>query len=228
MLDPKAILCAALAALAGTLLFAVGVAASNGEASPLRGPFLSDPELMERLDCPTSACDGPLSFRSLISRHNQIEGVAQGARGQNPFTLPEAQEIGAIVRSDLEDIGERNRVPVGRRLNADFLTDPNSRFELVGVVNRMDRQHTRVSAKARAARSALSTGSRTRTRRGVLVCRPRSMWCFPRRLVHSVVRRWRAGGSERWIRRQEAMPQRCLVAPARFGRFLKARSKELN
>jgi hypothetical protein len=59
--------------------------------------------------------------------------------GVNPFTLPEAKEVLETVRSDLEEIRLSGNAP-DPQLSLDFLSDPGSRVELVGIVNRMDRQ----------------------------------------------------------------------------------------
>lgn len=135
------------ALVATALLLAMGrvhlgtcVAQPAETAAPYtgHGPYISDPDVVAALDCPTADCDGPLSFVGLVRR--QFKSAAALLRpGVNPFTLPEAKEVLATTRSDLEEIRLGGNAPEPQ-LSLDFLTDPGSRVELVGVINRMDRQ----------------------------------------------------------------------------------------
>ncbi|MBV9067835.1 MAG: hypothetical protein JO093_11390 [Acidobacteria bacterium] len=132
-----------LVRFAGGMLFAVAsLAGANAQQSTysraippsLRGPFVSDPAVVMLLDCPTAACDGQLNFARLMQARSP-----KTAAGQNPFNLPVAAKILATVESDLTDV----RVAAGAtegQLNPHFLTDLGSRVELVGAINRMDRQ----------------------------------------------------------------------------------------
>jgi hypothetical protein len=126
----------------GIVLVVASVASAQQAASPyslaippsLRGPFVSDPAVVMQLDCPTAACDGRLNFAHLMQARSP-----QRATGQNPFNLPVAAKILATVKSDLTDVRTIANATDGQ-LNPDFLTDLGSRVELVGAVNRMDRQ----------------------------------------------------------------------------------------
>src|SRR5262245_1491220 len=122
------------------------IAASAAEADPLpealRGPFISDPDVVTALDCPEAAirtqpvrCDGPLNFAKLIQDHAFRFSKVLSPPGINPFTLDEAKAIVATIKADLREI--RGDLP---GLHEEFLPDPGSRVELVGVINRMDRQ----------------------------------------------------------------------------------------
>ncbi len=128
--------------LAGGILLVMASLAANAQDSAysraipasLRGPFISDPAVVTLLECPTAACNGRLNFARLMQARSP-----QSASGQNPFNLPVAAKILATVKSDLTDV----RVAAGAtdgQLNPDFLTDLGSRVELVGAINRMDRQ----------------------------------------------------------------------------------------
>jgi hypothetical protein len=97
---------------------------------------------MAALDCPEAPirsqpvkCDGPLNFARLIQAQFRTEDAVFALPGINPFNLPEASEIVDSIKSDLNEI--RGELP---GLSSAFLTDPGSRVELVGVINRMDRQ----------------------------------------------------------------------------------------
>src|SRR5216684_947979 len=101
----------------------------------LRGPFISDHAVVMVLECPTPACEGRLNFARLMQARSPEENVA----GQNPFNLTVAAKILATVKSDLTDVRTTTGATEGQ-LNPDFLTDSGSRVELVGAINRMDRQ----------------------------------------------------------------------------------------
>ncbi len=117
--------------------------ASEPDAVPaaVRGPFLSNPELMTLLDCPQQPCSGKLNFTKLMEA--RLPPSQQHLRGTgNPFNLPVAKVILETIRKDLDEVaGEADAE--GARLRKEFLTDEGSRVELVGVVNRMDRQFVR-------------------------------------------------------------------------------------
>jgi len=101
----------------------------------LRGPFISDPAVVTLLDCPTTACEGRLNFARLM----QARSPRTAEPGQNPFNLPVAAKILATVQADLTDVRTTAHATEGQ-LSPSFLTDPGSRVELVGAINRMDRQ----------------------------------------------------------------------------------------
>jgi hypothetical protein len=134
-----------LARLASGIVFIV-LSASGQQAPPpstyslaipqsLRGPFVSDPAVVMLLDCPTTACEGRLNFARIM----QARTPGETAAGQNPFNLSVAKEILSTVKSDLTDVRTTAGATEGQ-LNPDFLTDAGSRVELVGAINRMDRQ----------------------------------------------------------------------------------------
>jgi hypothetical protein len=101
----------------------------------LRGPFISDPAVVTLLECPTPACEGKLNFSELM----QARSPRAIQPGQNPFNLAVAAKILATVDADLTDVRMTANATEGQ-LSPSFLTDPGSRVELVGAVNRMDRQ----------------------------------------------------------------------------------------
>lgn len=103
-----------------------------------KGPYIADPDIIAALDCPDINCTGPLSFTQLIRRQFKTAEFLLRP-GVNPFTLPEAKKILATIKSDLEEIRLSGHAP-DPQLSLAFLTDPGSRVELVGVINRMDRQ----------------------------------------------------------------------------------------
>ncbi|HET7435773.1 MAG TPA: hypothetical protein VFN10_13775 [Thermoanaerobaculia bacterium] len=136
-------------AFAATLLALCGHAGAtepqsvdySGEIpAAVRGPFVSDPAVLRELDCPTPQCNGPLNFARLMQA--RIPPKSRQRMTGNPFTLPIAAKILSLVESDLNDL----RVIAGAtegQLSPKFLTDAGSRVELVGAINRMDRQFIR-------------------------------------------------------------------------------------
>lgn len=111
---------------------AVGLYAQIPDA--IRGPFVSDPAVLAELD------NGPLNFARLMQA--RVPPKARQRQGGNPFTLPIAARILSIVNGDLNDLRVVANATEGQ-LSPSFLTDPGSRVELVGVINRMDRQFIR-------------------------------------------------------------------------------------
>jgi hypothetical protein len=113
--------------------------ASEDAALPdgIRGPFVSRPEVTERLDCPTDACDGPLNFAKLIqARLPKPERTG----AVNPFNLGVTHVVRDTVEQDLNEIRNDVGADDDKQLSPRFLTDEGSRVELVGVIDRMDRQ----------------------------------------------------------------------------------------
>ena len=127
------------------------VSADKSGALPkfLRGPFIADPDVIARLDHldPNADCtkSGKLVFACLIQtlapKHDQ---QAPDGKLANPFNLRVASEITKTIRTDLADLVGKDAKDAkdGDRisLNPDFFTDPRSQVELVGIVNRIDRQ----------------------------------------------------------------------------------------
>jgi hypothetical protein len=114
-------------------------AAGSFSALPeIRGPFVADPHVMPLLDCETAAKAGgcPLNFARLIQAKlaNPQTGVG------NPFDLDVMKDVNAKVTDGINGLAKDDGVDDDHKLNPRFLTDPKSRFELVGVINRMDRQ----------------------------------------------------------------------------------------
>jgi hypothetical protein len=105
----------------------------------IEGPFFAEPGVIAALDCPDAQCEGPLSFLRLM-RSELYEIKASGLPGKNPFIeRAETRAIVDAVRDDISNI----RIAAGSppdQLDPLFLTSTDSRVQLVGVINRMDRQ----------------------------------------------------------------------------------------
>lgn len=107
------------------------------------GPFIADPAVVIRLDRkdPGGACakSGPLVFGCLI------QGVAEGQEAPigalaNPFNLKVAAVIRSTIEQDLDGFRTDQGIGETQQIHPEFLSHPASRLELVGVVNRIDRQ----------------------------------------------------------------------------------------
>jgi hypothetical protein len=99
---------------------------------------------MQVLECPDANCDGPLSFGRLMNSTLYARGMKAIAPGQNPF-IERPAETSLIVQSIQEDL-DNIRVAGGNppfQLDPRFLVHPAVRVNLVGIVNRMDRQFHR-------------------------------------------------------------------------------------
>ncbi|WP_095081700.1 hypothetical protein [Mesorhizobium sophorae] len=116
----------------------------------LRGPFIFEPDVVVTLDCNQhSASDGPLNFRTLIeAKARKYEELGQ----KNPFLLGIAEPIQRTLSNDLNELTTRADAK-DFQLHTEFLTDPGSRIELVGVINRMDRQFITDASLTPAQRS---------------------------------------------------------------------------
>jgi hypothetical protein len=112
----------------------------------LRGPFVSRPDVVPLLECPNSDCRGPLSFVQLIEARLPPSATRTMAN-DNPFNHPVAEQIRTIISGDIEERSGKWGL-ADDKLNQKFLTDPNSRVQLVGIVNRMDRQFIKDPARA--------------------------------------------------------------------------------
>ncbi|OEO27919.1 hypothetical protein VW23_007215 [Devosia insulae DS-56] len=109
----------------------------------LQGPFVSDPEviaLLDKVDPRGCEYSGPLVFGCLIQA-NAKNPQHFGDSISNPFSLDIARIIVDTIKGDLgvETNGDGTPQP----LPENFLTSPASRVQLVGIVNRMDRQFVR-------------------------------------------------------------------------------------
>ncbi|MER9255371.1 hypothetical protein NKI59_26925 [Mesorhizobium sp. M0598] len=116
----------------------------------LRGPFVFEPDVVVALDCAGhDPCDGSLNFRTLIeAKARKYEQVGH----KNPFLLKIARPIESTLATDLDDLTAKADA-AGFQLHTEFLTDPGSRIELGGVVNRMDRQFITDASLSPAQRS---------------------------------------------------------------------------
>jgi len=94
----------------------------------LHGPFISDPDVVTELEA-------RLNFERLM----QARDPAPDTPGQNPFNLRVAAQLLSTIQSDLTEVRNSAKATDGQ-LSPSFLSDPGSRVELVGVINRMDRQ----------------------------------------------------------------------------------------
>jgi hypothetical protein len=106
----------------------------------LRGPSISDPEVLAilgRTDPRGCAYSGPLVFGCLIQANAENPQVF-GEEITNPFNLDVAELIVETIKGDLDVATNGDGGP--QRLPEDFLTSPFSEVQLVGMVNRMDRQ----------------------------------------------------------------------------------------
>lgn len=113
------------------------IAQQAPQPDALRGPFVYDADIMRLLDCPTTECNGPFNFGRLLNAREPRKRATMLA--SNPFNLPVATKILSTIKSDLSDVRMAAKATDGQ-LSPNFLTDAGSRVELVGVVNRMDRQ----------------------------------------------------------------------------------------
>lgn len=163
------VLTAALAAVAVATMLAQGPlrsqSASSGGAAQddpipasLSGPFVADQAVLMLLDKPsadgTCRTAGPLVFGCLIqAKVAAAEEEAPTGPFANPFNLRVASDILTTFRSDLDSFRTAagasppaapadpdDSIDPSQQLNPGFLTDPGSRVELVGIINRIDRQ----------------------------------------------------------------------------------------
>jgi hypothetical protein len=126
------------------LLLQLFIAVAPPAAFAIDGPFFTDSKLMQVLECPDANCDGPLSFGRLMNSTLYARGMKAIAPGQNPF-IERPAETSLIVQSIQEDL-DNIRVAGGNppfQLDPRFLVHPAVRVNLVGIVNRMDRQFHR-------------------------------------------------------------------------------------
>lgn len=125
----------------------------------VQGPFISDPDVITELDCPKEnqgKCNGKLSFNSMVGQlakaHKKCNPERKVEASENAFTFCLSDRISKSIEVDLTKIRAKAGLPaLGKsedtQLSLKFLTDPGSKIELVGVVNRMDRQFLRDSGQ---------------------------------------------------------------------------------
>lgn len=115
---------------------------------PLAGPYIVDPAILAEYDAPGDDCSAPghqLTFTCLIYRDGR-SGVRGKDAGSNPFNhLAVFDEVRTVITGDLTWIRTRDefggKKAVG--LSTGFIDYDGARIELVGVINRMDRQFNR-------------------------------------------------------------------------------------
>lgn len=112
----------------------------------LIGPYIADPRIVTVLDAPGTNCAsaGQLNFNCLVySDYRSGAGAPENV--SNPFMLPVFTLVKKTVASDISSL--RKHAKFGgdnmRQLDTGFLTYGDARIELVGLVNRMDRQFNR-------------------------------------------------------------------------------------
>lgn len=130
----------------GSAALAVSVAAASDSdfsakiPDTLKGPFISDVPTIVALDCGSTPgkCDGPLNFTKLI----KAKASEDTENFENPFKLKILSNMLELIAADIKErrilagLGENDN----QHLNIAFLSNLESRVELVGIVNRMDRQ----------------------------------------------------------------------------------------
>ncbi|HKG83068.1 MAG TPA: hypothetical protein VKB16_07915 [Beijerinckiaceae bacterium] len=141
-----------IAALGAAMLAGLSpaMAQAGSDAGPplpekLRGPFIARPDVVQRLDHldPGGDCDksGKLVFACLIQAlAKKSEQEAPSGPLSNPFNLRVAGDIAKTIAADLAELDDGGEDGDRTALNAKFFTHPLSRIELVGIVNRIDRQ----------------------------------------------------------------------------------------
>jgi hypothetical protein len=109
------------------------------------GPYIADPSVVTLLDRsdPGGDCtkSGPLVFGCLIQALSMAEAHEPpiGALA-NPFNLKVAQDIRETIEQDLAGFQTSGGIEPSQQIHPAFLTNEGSRMELVGIVNRIDRQ----------------------------------------------------------------------------------------
>lgn len=114
-------------------------------AEATTGPFIADPAVVLRLDRKDAsggcAKSGALVFGCLIQglAEAQTHEPPVGALA-NPFNLKVAADIRSTIEQDLNGFRMGQGIGAEQQIHPEFLNHPASRLELVGVVNRIDRQ----------------------------------------------------------------------------------------
>lgn len=119
---------------------------ASGSAEPQAiGPYVANTDVLEILDRqdPGGDCakSGPLSFGCLV----QAKAIAEAHEAPigalaNPFNLNVLSQIRKTIQSDLAGFRTEGEASSDQQINPGFLTHPASRLELVGIINRIDRQ----------------------------------------------------------------------------------------
>lgn len=122
-----------------------GTEAEDASQQKISGPYIFRPDVIALLDqvSPDGNCgkSGKLSFACLIQSHlsDKTRQTLVGSFS-NPFNLSVAKDIRATIEKDLRSVQNTEGVTAREQIHEKFLSDPESRIELVGIVNRIDRQ----------------------------------------------------------------------------------------
>lgn len=114
--------------------------------APLIGPYIIDPVTLAELDHHDRDCAkaGSLNFQCLIFKDDRSM-MKEDDFASNPFQLSVFEKVQETVETDLKSLPKH--IEFGgsnaKSLDIGFLTYPGARIELVGVINRMDRQFNR-------------------------------------------------------------------------------------
>ncbi len=112
----------------------------------LVGPYIIDPGTLAELDDSGKDCAsaGPLNFQCLVYRDDR-SGMKPADLASNPFNLPVFDKVRDTVQADLESLSHHPEYGGAKvqHLDVKFLKFAGARIELVGVINRMDRQFNR-------------------------------------------------------------------------------------
>jgi hypothetical protein len=103
------------------------------------GPSVFRADIVQTLDCGSSStCEGPLNFISLMNA--KAATIAPAEKGTNPFNLRIARMILKSTSQQIDEVRRDAGADDGTQMDLAFLSHPDSKAELVGVINRMDRQ----------------------------------------------------------------------------------------
>ena len=130
--------------------------------APLVGPYIIDPATLIELDAPGTDCAqagprnlqaGPLNFQCLVFLDPR-SSMTPADLGSNPFTLRVFEQVHRTVLADLGSIPDHSEFGGDDALGLapGFLDFAGARIELVGVINRMDRQFNRDEVPGRGGR----------------------------------------------------------------------------
>ncbi|WP_275791453.1 hypothetical protein [Pararhizobium gei] len=123
--------------------------------APLVGPYIIDPTTLAELDQQDGDCAkaGSLNFQCLVFKDDRSM-MKEEDFASNPFQLSVFDEVRKTVKADLESLPKHTEFGGGnaKSLDIGFLTYAGARIELVGVINRMDRQFNRDRVDGRGER----------------------------------------------------------------------------
>jgi hypothetical protein len=114
--------------------------------APLIGPYIIGSETLAELDRQDADCAkaGSLNFQCLVFKDDRSM-MKKEDFASNPFELSVFEEVKKTVKADLESLPNHTEFggASAKSLDIGFLTYAGVRIELVGVINRMDRQFNR-------------------------------------------------------------------------------------